>query len=457
MQITISDEIKHLSSEQIEELYQRYLEGEKNQTLIDEYGIDCRPSNLIRLLPPMLQEGVTCKTCNIPMYRKRRTKSGEPSPYAYFCISCGHLSPLNNRFLSTYCNCDACKQEEENSRLEIERQRRDKVVSYFGTDRLKLVPYSSLNFMEKCVLLSIFQLQEGYQRDGVAPLHLFTERLSPTKEMDEKILEALFNSNIIRVDPLSELYAFNISDESITFYFDLVSWELNVANQSGEKFTLEELYNELKGEEFAILPEDEKSMLKEFMFTLAESELERFLNCRLDSFGLSSAPNKVQLSLRTLLNNFSVSQGFYLCYLAARRAHDFYSRGAKSKKHAVNILPNTLLDLNNRALSESWNIKGYKRGYETEDTYVSKVFYQIMSPEVLDAGFHEDLKSIWSEIELSKFPPEVIDEDIFLCPACESKDYSFKGDLYLLKLLCNCCAFEANFTQISREVKERRT
>ena len=36
-EIEVADEIKHLSSNEIEELYQKYLEGEKNSVLIKDY------------------------------------------------------------------------------------------------------------------------------------------------------------------------------------------------------------------------------------------------------------------------------------------------------------------------------------------------------------------------------------------------------------------------------------
>jgi len=39
LDIEVADEIKHLSSSEIEELYQKYLDGEKNSVLVKDYEV----------------------------------------------------------------------------------------------------------------------------------------------------------------------------------------------------------------------------------------------------------------------------------------------------------------------------------------------------------------------------------------------------------------------------------
>lgn len=52
LEINIANAIKHLSLDEIEELYQRYLDGEKNSVLIEDYKININPNKLIKVLPP---------------------------------------------------------------------------------------------------------------------------------------------------------------------------------------------------------------------------------------------------------------------------------------------------------------------------------------------------------------------------------------------------------------------
>ena len=41
---TIADEVAHLTEEQIEELYEKYLSGTKNSELVESYQISINPS-----------------------------------------------------------------------------------------------------------------------------------------------------------------------------------------------------------------------------------------------------------------------------------------------------------------------------------------------------------------------------------------------------------------------------
>ena len=56
-----ADEIKHLSEEQVEELYQRYLNGEKTAELAVEYNISANVRSLLKVLPPIISKDLACQ------------------------------------------------------------------------------------------------------------------------------------------------------------------------------------------------------------------------------------------------------------------------------------------------------------------------------------------------------------------------------------------------------------
>ena len=78
LEINIANAIKHLSLDEIEELYQRYLDGEKNSVLIEDYKININPNKLIKVLPPKKLDDTLCPYCNVPMFTKRKSKPDYP-------------------------------------------------------------------------------------------------------------------------------------------------------------------------------------------------------------------------------------------------------------------------------------------------------------------------------------------------------------------------------------------
>src|SRR5690606_30297640 len=49
-----AEEIRHLSDEQIEEIYKRYLEGEKTSQLMEQFQIPSTVRSLLKVLPPIV-------------------------------------------------------------------------------------------------------------------------------------------------------------------------------------------------------------------------------------------------------------------------------------------------------------------------------------------------------------------------------------------------------------------
>lgn len=90
MKIKLAEEVKHLSSEEIEDLYARYIAGEKNQELMDEYGIDAHPNKLVSLFPPLKHESLECLYCALPLFYKRKSKTTSSYSSEYFCLECDH-------------------------------------------------------------------------------------------------------------------------------------------------------------------------------------------------------------------------------------------------------------------------------------------------------------------------------------------------------------------------------
>ncbi len=66
-----AEEIRHLSDEQIEEIYKRYLEGEKTSQLMEQFQIPSTVRSLLKVLPPIVSTDLTCPYCELPMWMRR--------------------------------------------------------------------------------------------------------------------------------------------------------------------------------------------------------------------------------------------------------------------------------------------------------------------------------------------------------------------------------------------------
>ncbi|WP_282353517.1 hypothetical protein [Pseudomonas sp. PS01303] len=69
-----AQEISHLSEEQVEQLYQRYLNGEKTADLIAEYKLPDTVRSVLKVLPPIVSADLTCPYCELPMWMHRPSR-----------------------------------------------------------------------------------------------------------------------------------------------------------------------------------------------------------------------------------------------------------------------------------------------------------------------------------------------------------------------------------------------
>jgi len=103
------DEIRHLSEAQIEQIYKRYLHGEKSADLMAEFQIPATVRSLLQVLPPIVSPELTCPYCCQPMWVRRHAR-GTPaaSRKPYQCVSCEHQYRPPGPGRRTPCTCSAC-------------------------------------------------------------------------------------------------------------------------------------------------------------------------------------------------------------------------------------------------------------------------------------------------------------------------------------------------------------
>ena len=179
----MDDRLAHLSKVQIEELIERYYNKEKVKTLIEEYEIDAKPSQLIKLFPPKVSDEI-CPYCDINLVIKRNSRDyywGDKTPK---CPECGHEN-------SGFCWCSNCREREQ-LRAQNERQEKQALLdSILYIEEENKVDFDDLSFEEK-IYLGAF-LREGISEDFnyIRPIESFINPLAPTHDYTSEILDIL--------------------------------------------------------------------------------------------------------------------------------------------------------------------------------------------------------------------------------------------------------------------------
>lgn len=451
--IVISDKIKHLSSGEIDDIYERYLNGEKNSFLIKEYNIDVKPNVLINILPPKILYEKLCAYCNVPMLTKRLSKnSGSCSTPLIECYDCDHkIYPENSRYHNEVCCCIPCVEAREVRSIEIEKENKNKVLLKYDLRLVEPVKYIELSLFHKLVLLTIFIIQTEEDFEHIKPLdsNSKNDSLSPTREMDIKCLEELHDCRVIVVDPKSEITAFSKDNDFNSYYIGQVRWISNVALNEQHRVSLGELYKEIYEELKGEVKLEWKNDIYKTLFLISQEEVLKYIHVKANELSVDfTAEVKTRDIVVQLLMNFSVSEIYYFAHKAVENAHLYYKKGfSKGKKHAANTIPNKMLSLGERSIAEGWSRYQFNRDSRVPRSYISKVFYDFFLKGE-DTGFSKAPIKYWEQDVYPKYFGESnFDKEKDLhCSQCDSRSVTTKMLDESIEITCNDCGFINNFT-----------
>lgn len=453
LNIEVAEEIKHLSSDEIEELYQKYLDGEKNAVLTKYYEIDINPNKLIKILPPQRLDGTLCPYCDTPMFKKRRSKSAYSwdMPPAE-CYECSHqIFDGASGYRQRYCECEECINIRKQGKIEAEKNKREKIREIYDVENTESIEYSELTFFHKLVLLTLFRTQTEEEFDHIVSLDdpSRSDSLSPTEQMDLECLKELFNCDAVIIDPDSRVEAFIEDQDFKSFYINRVRWIPNITIDGIERASLsevyKEIYQELKG---GIQAQWEEDIFKT-LFRIAREEVLQYVHVRADELNVNfTAENKTREVVNQLLQDFSVSEIYYFVKKSVENAHIYYSKGhANNKKHAANTIPNKILSLGERAIDEGWNTYKYSRDSRAPRSYISQIFYDFFLQDE-DAGFHKAPGKHWEqELHPRHFcKSEAQNANELCCTQCKSKNVTVQMANGNLETTCKDCGSIKHFT-----------
>lgn len=394
----LAKEIEHLSSDEIEELYRRYLTDEKILGLLSEYKIDTSPNKLFNLFPPQEMVGNKCPYCGIPMWMKRKSRSG--SNNINECYTCNHKSFPGSVCRTVQCCCIQCVTLRKEKMDNIVAQHRKVINEKYCPHKVSPKPYSELSFAQKLILLTLLQLQPSDNCELIQALDdpAIVELFFPTKEMAFNCLTELFSCHALIVDPESKLTAFNEDDGLTSFNMMNVQWIANITfndmSRSSLKILHSKLYEELHGE---VLPQWKQDMHK-ILFLIAQEEVLQYLYTEVDGLNfIFSEHLKVRMVISQLLQKFSVSELYCFVKSAVKHACAYYAKKRTfNKRITESVISNKILNLGGRAEKENWTTYKYARKPSLPRSIISKLFFDVVLGEQ-DAGFSKPPGKHWDD------------------------------------------------------------
>lgn len=450
--VEIADEVKHLTASDIDELYQRYINGEKNSVLISEYKIDINPNKLIKVLPPQQLLDTVCPYCQTPMYVKRKSKSdGSYKKNPIECYKCNHkIFDNSSNYFEKKCGCTECVKIEKQEIMNKKNTKREVVEDAYCILNFRPVSYESLGFREKLLLLTLFRIQTDEDFEHILSLNnpLRTKLFTPSDDMDESYIDKLYRSNILLIDPLSPLEAFPDEAPDKGYYPRRVQWIVNVAIHNGERSNLNEVYNQIYFDlNDNIDPNYEDDFFK-IILELSIEEALQYLYIKTEELNITfNAEKKTKEVIQQLLENFSISEIYYFIKKSVEDAHIFYTKGyAQSKKHAGNIIPGKMLSLGERALQENWSTYKYNRDSRAPRSYLSQIIFDFLLKDE-DAGFKKPIGKYWQQELIPKYFSfeEEAHESTLHCIECNSKNVKINMNGSKLSLDCEDCGFKKDY------------
>lgn len=349
-----SSKLKHLDNEDIQNLIERYYNKEKISDLIMEYGIECKPSELIKLFPSKIvkEKCPYCK-CNMVKDYVSRSMSSLYRDNDIYCPKCKHIYNDKN------CSCTNC--------ISIKRN-----IIISNNNKINEINYNKINDIDKIYLAAIIR---GIEYNEIATNNIIFEtldssinKIGPTYGFEMEILRRLFKNSIISININSEVSAFtgNLVDGDFgeKYYINKVKYNLNINYMSN-----------IVNPNINIT----KTNINEIYFLAREIILEEcyeYLIYQMEKVKFTFTPGKTTKEVfEDLLDKFSLGQVYSIIYNSITNATRYYQEGKVTKKQAANSVITRCRSYGERVIANNWDLKVYSRPYECRQSLISELLF----------------------------------------------------------------------------------
>lgn len=356
--------LDHLSAEEISKIKKRYYQGDSVYRLLGEYNLDIAPSQFYTHLPPDQIEEYGCSRCGVNLVidvAPRSKEKHDADLSQYYCPICGRKPFVEN---TDWIAFPLLPEEEVVAKK--------KLVKRYYEQKYKPVAFDALPLTLKIYLAALCRARLDKNNSAIQPIWSSQISLTSTQNLQHDIYSKLIKSGAIIVSPESSLNAFDLESKSFPRKYDKekVTYKLNVAPPDNEKSIADALRN------IDSTCSENKEELLNLWREIAIGECITYLQYRLDKVGFPFSPGeKTHFVFQQLLENFSVSQIYYIIWCKVNDASRWYLEGGVSKQRAANSVIGACLHYGESAVFYERELPQYRRPAECPRSVLTQYFY----------------------------------------------------------------------------------
>lgn len=364
---------RDLPEEQKTEFIRRYYAKENVKSLVEEYGISTPVSRLVEQFPPevLLDKCEYCGT-NLQQRRVSKNYSRRLRMEDIYCPNCMHKPYVRG------CKCKYCIEKEE---LRVKSIKQAIIDKYSHKDQVNV---DSLGFDERVYLGALVRSSVKEDLYYVAPYVETTQMLTPTRSLTEKVYRCLLRSDVIVVDPTSSLDCFDLYSKESPELIDLLraKYDLNIVYPDNKL----DLFNEILCPSFYSIDYAKRAM--DTWKDIATHECIEYLLFNMQKVSFDFSPGeKTYATFNNMLDDFSVSQIYYIIWRSVREVCHFYMEKAVDKRYAANCVISFCRKHAENILNNGWQRVEYSRLHILPQSEISLYFFNEVI-KIGDKGFY---------------------------------------------------------------------
>lgn len=377
----LDEKISHLPIKIINEIITKYYSDVKIKDIVAEYDLKIHNNELLHILPPVVTNE-ECPYCKTLMLQKRHSKTVVKSGYFNqipYCPNCNHSN-------SDSCSCVQCSNNREKIKLREIKRKRQLIEKTYHKSNFEFTREEILTEEDLVYLSTLLRANLSENTYFVTPFSDETlERFTPIYKLTNEVIKHLTGRNIIKPHPMSDIKAFEQNEQFPNVYYIYeVHYQILIEPEDLDyKAMIERLL-------YPSIDNFNVDFCYEMWRKIALNECLQYLDYQLTkvNFRNDDIGEKTISVFNKLLDHFSVSQIYNIIYRSISNATKAYQEGNITKKHARNIVISSCENFGHQAISNKWNINGFKRDYNLPQSILSKTFFNTIL-KMSDEGFYQ--------------------------------------------------------------------
>lgn len=319
-----------------------------------------------------------------------------------------------------------CKLEQRKLEQQQKQVLLDNLKNYRKSQLDHIPPSNELNVIDSCLLTATIEsLGADNLKTTISLRDNLSLPLSPFFRMDEKILQHLFHSNLLLINPEDSFEYANINEQGglevdyhqVTFDFAYDATSLTkIIIKTKSKRSQHSLINDIE--------------FKDWCQKIQLGECISYLVDRSNLNGLAPTINEKMVSLLTsCLTKNSVSEIYYMIWSAVENAAAYLQKPTITKSHASNSIYGNIKRNHDKIINGLWKTKRFNRVSNKPQPAVSKVFFEYIFG-IEDCGFRLTLNELFVQ-----FKPKLTFEEINYSTLAKVQNYNQSIKVNNIKIL----------------------